>query len=806
MINLEKMTPILDSFKANFQKNWDDEKYKWKAVKWFQDNWKDDAENFGEMFKKATEKQYNLLSIAHSFPRGMILDFAKADDEATREMFRSLFDESTKLADRINAFQATSDSLLKQYGKGNWKKHYQNTNAISTYLWLMFPDKYYIYRYEYGRDAALELNPELKPSADGKAESMLLSYQLYDEIREILKNDSELKNLLQAALTEDCYPDPELVTATVDFVYYLATRYNKWFPLDYTPGVSSEDWQELFKDQSVFTDHSLQILARMKDIGGQATCKQLAMKYGEEVNFYNSGSSSLARRVVDKKHCPVYETDDEKKKWWPVLYIGREAKKSEGGGYLWKLRPELQEALDNTDLSGIPLYAKTIPAEGGDTESHGYWWLVAKPTTWSFASMRNGKDENYTLFNENGNKRRIFQNFLDVKPGDDVICYETSPAQRICALGQITKGSDGIEIRFKKTEDLMSPISRDEIEGCSELQNMEFIKQGRGTLFKLTKDEHNVIMDMIREANPIPKPESVDSYSDKRFLDEVYMEDAEYRRLLCLLDKKKNIILQGAPGVGKTFAAKRLAYSVMGKTDDSRIKMIQFHQNYSYEDFIMGYRPNEAGGFKMEYGVFYKFCKMAERDPDRNHKYFFIIDEINRGNLSKIFGELLMLMENRHRKDSATLAYTGETFSVPENVYIIGMMNTADRSIAMIDHALRRRFGIFNMKPAFGTKPFDKYLNKIGNNKLKSLISKIQELNAEITKSLGKGFVIGHSYFCEDDKSLITDAWLESIIDFEIVPTLDEYWYDAPDKVDSWTKQLKDSIRNQSSDTGNVGQ
>lgn len=793
MINLEKLAPILKAYQADFQNNWKDEVYKWKAVKWFQDNWDINAENFGDMFNYATEKHYNLLSIAHSFPRGMIIDFAKADDSATREMFRALFNDSVKIVDRIEAFQTAANAMLAKYGDGRWKNHYQNTNAISTYLWLKFPNKYYIYRYEYCKEIAQEVNEDAIPKRDGKAKNVSDCYSFYDEIRNILKNDNDIKHLIQQSLDPDCYEDPELVTATVDFVYYFSTRYNKWGPLDYTPGLSVQDWQNVLQDQSVFTDHSLQIMARMKDIGGQATCKQLSAKYGEESNFYNSGSSALAQRVAEKTHCPVYETDDDKKKWWPILYTGRQAKKNEDGGFIWRLRPELQDALDIVDLSGVPLYAKTVSEES--SSGQGYWWLTSNPSIWSLASMKVGEEQFYTLCNDNGHKRRVYQNFLDVKPGDAVVCYESTPAMRISALGQITKASDGTEIRFKKTEDLMSPISFSEINDCQELQNMEFIKQAyRGSLFKLTKDEYDVIMDIIREANPIRRAGKTDLYSDKDFLADVYMDEPDYKRLRGLLDEKKNIILQGAPGVGKTFAAKRLAYSIMGEKDDSRIKLIQFHQNYSYEDFIMGYRPNEKGGFQLEYGVFYRFCKMAESDPDPKRKYFLIIDEINRGNLSKIFGELLMLMENRHRNDFASLAYTGESFSVPENLYIIGMMNTADRSIAMIDHALRRRFGFFTMKPAFGAKAFVKYLDSIGNSKLNKLISTIQELNGEITKSLGKGFVIGHSYFCEKDKKSLTDNLLDSVVDFEIIPTLEEYWFDDSDKVDYWSKQLKSAI------------
>ena len=191
---------------------------------------------------------------------------------------------------------------------------------------------------------------------------------------------------------------------------------------------------------------------------------------------------------------------------------------------------------------------------------------------------------------------------------------------------------------------------------------------------------------------------SYPSYSKEKFLDEVFMDEASYNTLVGLVLNKKNVILQGAPGVGKTFAAKRLAYSIMEVKDPHRVMMVQFHQSYSYEDFIMGFRPSEKG-FELKRGAFYNFCKDAEIDSE--NEYFFIIDEINRGNLSKIFGELFMLIESDKRGVELQLLYSDEKFSVPDNVYIIGMMNTADRSLAMLDYALRRRFAFYEMKPGF---------------------------------------------------------------------------------------------------------
>ena len=282
-------------------------------------------------------------------------------------------------------------------------------------------------------------------------------------------------------------------------------------------------------------------------------------------------------------------------------------------------------------------------------------------------------------------------------------------------------------------------------------------------------------------------------YSVEKFLEEVYMDRKRYDAIVGLLRAKKNIILQGAPGVGKTYAAKRLAYSMMGVKDASRVMLVQFHQSYSYEDFIEGYRPSGAG-FELAKGAFYSFCKKAADDEEND--YFFIIDEINRGNLSKIFGELFMLIENDKRGNELQLLYSRELFYVPRNVHIIGMMNTADRSLAMLDYALRRRFAFVELSPAFDSDGFSAYRDGLDNQRFKDLVDKVKSLNRAIAEdeSLGEGFCIGHSYFCNMEPETCTAAALASIVKYELIPMLKEYWFDEPGKVREWTDELNEVV------------
>lgn len=290
--------------------------------------------------------------------------------------------------------------------------------------------------------------------------------------------------------------------------------------------------------------------------------------------------------------------------------------------------------------------------------------------------------------------------------------------------------------------------------------------------------------------------ESTELYGKNDFLQDVYMNSEDYDRLAALIHRKQNVVLQGAPGVGKSFCAKKLAYSMMGEKTEKRVQTVQFHQGYSYEDFVEGYRPTETG-YALKKGIFYDFCIRA--NADREHDYFFILDEMNRGNLSKIFGELFTLLEKGKRGEEIKLVYSGESFSVPKNVYIIGLMNTADRSLAMIDYALRRRFGFFTMKPGFNTDGFQQYMSEFAGVHFHKLINEIKELNKAISNdsALGEGFCIGHSFFCELDSDNTAEeikADLESIVENEIIPLLEEYWFDERENIKMWNEKLRSAL------------
>lgn len=751
MFDREIFKDVITDYKRDFSEfQWENERYKWEAIQHFQQNWNINAVNFPDMLKRSLEKTYNLLASMSNYAKAMIISLAESAPEEVRGAFIGLFDESRDVIERIQAFKGRADEILEKYGDGA-RNHYQTENAITVYLWLRYPDTYGIYKYGEIKQAAKQLVADYVFKKGAYTANLRNCLSFCNEIREELLADTELIDLLKSHLTESCWPDSELRTLTMDVVFYISRYYSqkskvtylseitealkslggkghlndicrvikergklqsiitdpdwdrqvshelqahstdtqsyvegnddlfysvdgigsgiwglrnylpgseeKWWPTEdeYSPGLTVEDWLTLLKDHEVFNDTALAIVKRFKDYGGAATCTQLAAKYGKTASFYNMGSQRLAERIVGKTGCPTMPRDSENSRWWPVVYIGKSASTDTKGVYIWKLRKELSEALDQYDLSDILLYAEN---------------------------------------------------------------------------------DDGVELEFVEPE--------------------------------------------------IENP-GIELYDKEAFLNQVFMSGERYDTLIALLRHRKNVILQGAPGVGKTFTAKRLAWSMMGEKDESRIEFIQFHQNYTYEDFIMGYKP-DGNGFKLTEGIFYEFCDRARED--RNRDYFFIIDEINRGNMSKIFGELLMLIEKDYRGIPARLAYTRQSFTVPENIYLIGMMNTADRSLAMIDYALRRRFSFYDMEPGFDTEGFQAYQKGLDNETFDRLIECIRELNRAILKdpALSPGFRIGHSYFCNQTEC--TDEWMKAVVFYDILPTLREYWFDDSEKLWQWENRL----------------
>lgn len=421
-----------------------------------------------------------------------------------------------------------------------------------------------------------------------------------------------------------------------------------------------------------------------------------------------------------------------------------------------------------------------------------YFWLNASPSIWDVDEYKVGDKQTYTAYGDKGKKRRIFKYFEKAKVGDKLICYETTPVKRVKALCEITKGlhksKDGDVIEFAITEKVKYQTPWAELIKNEVFKNSEPGKGVQGSLFGLTFEEYQAIVEMSsKEAQPSlfpidPQPD-VDPYDFDKDKDKPFIDKSEFLHIVELLKRFKNIILQGAPGVGKTFLARKIAYQMMGEQNDSNIAMVQFHQSYSYEDFIQGIRPTKEG-FEVKNGIFYEFCQKAQANP--KEQYFFIIDEINRGNISKIFGELMMLIEPDKRKSKYAISLTysespDDTFYVPENVYIIGCMNTADRSLAQLDYALRRRFSFYTLKPEFN-KAFKDFLFEHGLHKefINMICNRLNAVNVKIADEelLGAGKMIGHSYFTDVSNIKDADKWWNDTLEYQVLPYLKDVCFD----------------------------
>lgn len=740
-----------------------------------------DNENLWELWLKGATQYYNETKetrMVDTFRRHTNLSFLKAlYDKGYRKQIidRSVafgnYPVQKKLVERYKALMKSSGLYGEEYKWGSLGKNYWNLEADDMLEMVKkIPFKNLPYPLAAGvlKQLASTYPEELKEalqmlfySKDNLVDRIKLFRNLIDTLfRKIdpslpSHHDERTIAVYLAFFNPDKYP------------LYKSSFYMKYCKLlSRRPAVASEKYQdyinlvdELIEKYIKPDQELLQLYARVKPKEGY-----------EDKNYYLI-AQDLLYRLLDGKQDVIEKPEADV-----------------------TTKPE-----STTPTVAEPPGGMTTPEGPDDEEPQGepnFWWLNADPSIWSISNMDEGDCQTYTSRNKKGNKRRVYKYFEAVQKGDLIIGYESSPVKQIKALMEMKRGlhqRDGNEvIEFEITEKLNVPIHWNELQNNPALKDCEVFRNNQGSLFKLTEEEFDIIREIIDEKNIAIDNQDERSrhlpYSFETDPEKPFIPHATFRQIIELLKRKKNIILQGPPGVGKTFIARKIAYEIMGIRNDTSIEMVQFHQSFSYEDFIQGIRPGKHG-FELRNGVFYSFCQKAHAHPNR--QFFFIIDEINRGNLSKIFGELMMLIEpdKRHKKYELKLTYSEddlERFYIPENLYIIGTMNTADRSLAIVDYALRRRFAFITLEPDFGL-PFQSFVRSknLSDGLIGHILKSIEKVNNEIQKdiNLGSGFRIGHSYFCSFPGNMDESDWYNEVIAFEIKPLLEEIWFDDTDKV-----------------------
>lgn len=454
--------------------------------------------------------------------------------------------------------------------------------------------------------------------------------------------------------------------------------------------------------------------------------------------------------------------------------------------YLEK-EPEYKEILDSIDSDLI--IPVTENEEGVEGESDlNYFWLNANPKIWNFSELNVGETQTYTTHNDRGNKRRIYDCFLRANPGDKVIGYVSSPVRQVTTLLEVSKKlftneQEGEVIEFRILEFLENPVDFEVLKEDELLSKADPVVNNQGSLFSLKETEYYAILDIVSNISPKRDRTPIkEKYLLNDLLEETDIGEDLLNKFISTVSAKKQVIFQGPPGTGKTYVAERIARFLCQNREN--IEIIQFHPSYSYEDFVEGYRPLESGGLKIKNGIFKEICRKAE--VNKGEKFALIIDEINRGDVSKIFGELIYLLEYRDKK--VRLTYNPEiTFQIPSNLYIIGTMNLADRSLSLIDYALRRRFSFISLETDY--RLISK-CNKDSNLDIARVVENIKDVNNHISKtpSLGNNFIIGHSYFIgKPDKPLKVKSIddLLWIWEYDLKPLLNEYYFDNSSEVEN---------------------
>ena len=812
MFDKTKLREVLGIYKKQFPKWWEDEKFKWQAVKYFQANWNIEDENFLEMINTSLNNgsiYYGLLTSSNRFPVGMLIEFSKRSPETVRNMFIDLFDESKDVWERINNFKSKSKKLLQEH-KG--KNHFQDENAITTYLWLRYPEKYYIYKYGEVKEVASVVGSDYTFRKGAYEYNIRNSIKLYDEICEELRNDDNLIELLESSIDDTCDKDVALKTLTTDIGFYISRKYKVdkeslvgWWlsPEEYNLTLAKEDWKK-FILQIELPDHPcpMQMLKAMMEFGGVASCKQLAQKFGGTTSYYVGCTMNLGRRVKQFFNLPPC-MDGEQERYFPFPFLGRALDNEEGHQYLYKIRPELLEALNEIDLSDISPYYNKGGENMSQTNINKNTILYGPPGTgktyitdrYAVAIVENKPlsalantpyDEIMRKYSEYKAQGRIEFTTFHQSYGYEEFIEGINPVLE-------TSEDDNNDIKYEVASGVFKRFCDIAGQPVVKGENLDVGLNKNPTVWKVSlwSTGDNPVRTECMENGHIRI--GWDAYGPDITSETDFSEIGGKNVLNSFIYKMKvgDIVLScysstTVDAVGVVTGD----YEWNGEYDDlNRVREVNWLVkgiNENIVDMNGGNVFTLASVYKTNVSVtdalsiVEKYNGHIEEPLTEQKNYVFIIDEINRGNISKIFGELITLIEPTKRlgQEEAVkvkLPYSQKLFGVPENVYIIGTMNTADRSIAAIDTALRRRFAFEEMMP-------DSSVIKGVEVDGISVAELLDLINKRIEVLYDREHTIGHAYFTPLMKNNSREV-LFDIFRNKIFPLLQEYFYEDYEKI-----------------------
>lgn len=817
MFDKELLSQAIVEYKNQFEKWWPDERFKWEAVKYFQENWDIKAPDFSEMVTRTLDKQnvyYSLLTSSKRFPVRTLINFSKHEPETVRTMFSVLFDEEKDIFDRITTFKNTSELLRQKYFP-NDNQHFQDENSISTYLWLKYPDKYYIYKFSEVKAVSTVLNSDYMFKKGAYETNLRYGISFYNELCEELRKDIELVSMLENAIDATCYSDPQLRTLTIDVGFFISRviansekpsaedLYPGWWPLlkDYNPNISKEQWRDFLETQREPFPSTLVMLKTMLELGGEATCKKLGEVLHIKPNACVMRGANLGRRakkVFNLEPC----MDKDVERFFAIPFLWKATVEENQELAIWRLRPELKAALEEMNLSDIKVSKNTDKIEiGQNTILYGppgtgktyntvcYAVAIienkALEDVMSEAADEDGYAEVFDRYNNYKNQGLIafstfhqsygYEEFIEgIKPVMEFDYDEQADIKYTVA--------DGVFKEFCEKANIVSENNKSDI-GLNSSPSVWKVS--------LWATGDNPVRTECLENGHIRI--GWDCYGPDITEETDFSENGGRNVLNSFLYKMKvgDIILScysntSVDAVGVVTGE----YEWNGNYDDlNRVRKVNWLVK-GIDENIVEINNNTVFTLSTVYktkisvadalAIVEKHSDVFKKNTTEQKNKVFIIDEINRGNISKIFGELITLIEPSKRIGAkegikAILPYSKKAFGIPDNVYILGTMNTADRSIATLDTALRRRFDFVEMMPD------ENVLSGIDVDGI-DISRMLGKINERISVLFDREHTIGHAYFIglRNDNSI--DA-LANIFRNKVIPLLQEYFYEDYEKI-----------------------